>query len=268
MSDPSRLFDDAATGVFERTLLRSATLDREPEDGASRALAALGIASAAAGVGGAATSATAPTAKVIGASITTKITATIVATGAIVSTVAALAATDARETKPPAGANAATTSVSHAPHVATEPAEPAPEIHSVSVADLPPAPASVGSATVAPSMIGRAPHRATSANEPASRARPSIADEIAEIDAARAAIANGDVARGGRALDAYDARFKNGTLALEAKLARIELHLARSEQAQARALCERFLIEHPHTAYEKRVLALRERARSPRTIPQ
>jgi len=274
MSDPARLFDDTATDMFERTLLRSAALDREPEDGATRALAALGLATAA--VGAAGTSATVHTAKVAGASITTKIGALVLATGALVGGIAAIAASEASDTKTPAGTSMAVAAPSFrassgALSATLAAPAPVPEVQTVSVAELPPAPPSSAGSTLAPSVVGRPPQLAalrSATTEPASRARPSIADEIAAIDEARAAMAAGDTARAGRALDAYDARFGHGALFLEAKLARIELHLARAEHAQARALCERFLVEHPQTAYDKRVLALLERARSTRAIPQ
>src|SRR5262249_46969808 len=43
MSEPSRLRESSSSRAFERALLQSASLDREPEDGAARAIAALGI---------------------------------------------------------------------------------------------------------------------------------------------------------------------------------------------------------------------------------
>ena len=88
------------------------------------------------------------------------------------------------------------------------------------------------------------------------------------IDEARQAMTAGDVTRADRALDAYDTRFGHGTLVLEAKLARIELHIARSEKEKARELCERFLREHPQTAYDRRVRALLRRTQTEPTIAQ
>ena len=88
------------------------------------------------------------------------------------------------------------------------------------------------------------------------------------IDEARQATSAGDAARAERVLDAYDARFGHGTLVLEAKLARIELHIARSDREKARELCDRFLSEHPQTAYDRRVRALLRRTRAAATIGQ
>ena len=88
------------------------------------------------------------------------------------------------------------------------------------------------------------------------------------IDEARLAMSAGEVTRAERALDAYDARFGHGTLVLEAKLARIELHIARSEREKARELCDRFLREHPQTAYDRRVRALLRHTQAEPTIVQ
>ncbi len=90
------------------------------------------------------------------------------------------------------------------------------------------------------------------------------------IDEARHAMTAGEMTRAERALDAYDRRFANanGMLVLEAKLARIELHIVRSEREKARELCERFLREHPETAYDRRVRALLRRTQAEPTIVQ
>ena len=88
----------------------------------------------------------------------------------------------------------------------------------------------------------------------------TVAEELALIDQARTAIAGGDGAGAEKALDTYEARFPNGSLVLEAKLARIEMLVARGARAGALALGERFLREHPRTPYERRVQVLMRRA--------
>ena len=77
---------------------------------------------------------------------------------------------------------------------------------------------------------------------------------------ALAEVTGGDGAGAAKALDTYEARFPNGSLVLEAKLARIEMLVARGDRAGALDLGERFLREHPRTPYERRVQVLMRRA--------
>ena len=256
MSDPSRLCDDATTDTFERALLRSGVDDREPEDGAARALAALGLTTAAAGVASVGASASGHGAAA-GTSIAVKLAALVLVTSGIVGAIAALAAHD---DETPSTATRPTV-LTEAEPVSSPPIETPPEPVAVSVADLPSA------AATPPVVIGTSQKRASASSVQVSSKR-SVSAEIALIDEARAATRTGETERAARMLDAYDARFAHGTLFLEAKLARIELHLARSEHDEAGALCERFLSEHPQSAYDRRVRALLQRARSERTIVQ
>ncbi len=257
MSDPSRLCDDATTDTFERALLRSGVDDREPEDGAARALAALGLATAAAGVASVGASASGQGAAA-GTSIAVKLAAIVLVTSGIVGAIAAFAA---RDDETPSSTAASPTVLTEAEPVSPPPVETPPAPEAVSVADLPSA------AATPPVVSGTSQKRASAPSVQASPKR-SVGAEIALIDEARAATRTGEMERAARMLDAYDARFAHGTLFLEAKLARIELHLARSEHDEAGALCERFLSEHPQSAYDRRVRALLQRARSERTIVQ
>lgn len=262
MSEPSKLCDDVATDTFERTLLRSAELDREPGDGAARALAALGLTVPSASEGGiepgnALPAAGGTPAVAAGASIAAKVGGiALLAAGAIAGIVLATSPGEvARAPRAVSSAAVAEPARSETPPAPEE--ETAPPV--VAIADLPPAPAAPVR-VLRPVAIAPAP-AATSAPR-------GVSEEIALIDRARAALSAGNTAHAERELAAYDTRFADGELVLEAKLARIELHLARAEHAQARELCERFLREHPRTAYERRVRALLRRADPERTNPQ
>ncbi len=267
MSDPSRLRDDATTDGFELALLRSARVDREPDDGVARALATLGLAA----TGGAVALAGSSTVSSSGATSSAGGGAGVAgaAGGALAANVsgvvllAALAITGAvlgfsPSSDPPDVAGArpslaaegpATSSVSAPAPVAMPEGEAAVVVH---VTDLP---------SAVPERASVAPARGTSPRAPSvASPRATVADELALIDQARAAIASGDGAGAEKALDSYEVRFPNGSLVLEAKLARIEMLVARGDDAGALDLGERFLREHPRTPYERRVQVLMRRA--------
>lgn len=107
------------------------------------------------------------------------------------------------------------------------------------------------SAPVAPSPAEDAP-----AHDEASA--PSIADEIARLDAARARLAAKDSARALTELDAYARRYPHGTLLPEAARLRVEAVLAQGDRARAEALARDFLRaypESPHAPALRSVLA-------------
>ncbi|AKV02364.1 hypothetical protein AKJ09_09027 [Labilithrix luteola] len=262
MSDPQRLHEDEGMPDFDRALLRSARLDREPEDGAARALAALGIGAggtvAAIAGEGTATPSAANGASVLGASAVTKGAAGLaLLSGIVIALRMALApAAPAPSSVGPATAPApSVVSSSESPEV-VESAPRAPVAEpTISVTDLPSANAALPRAGARPMVPSVAKV------EPKSDAKPpSVAEEIALIDRARASLAAGDPSTAEHALDDHDARFANGTLALESKVARIELLVARGDSNAARTLAERFLVEHPRSAYDHRVRGLIRRS--------
>ncbi|MBX3210959.1 MAG: outer membrane protein assembly factor BamD [Labilithrix sp.] len=283
MSDPSRLRDDIGTDGFELALLRSAAIDREPDDGAARALAVLGVA-ATAGAVGLASSSTAQTAGATSSAATVAGSAAGGAAAAKVFGVVLLSAVaitgavlgfDASRGPTSAGGWGAgpTSSPSSAPVVAAARSSVGGEELRPSV-DSAPAPSAIpegeGAVVGVADLPSVAPDRATVPSSRGTSPReisPSaaVSEELALIDQARAAIARGDGAGAEESLDRYEGRFPNGSLVLEAKLARIELLLARSDSAGALDLGERFLREHPRTPYERRVRVLVRRARSDAT---
>ncbi len=259
MSEPSRLCDDAGTDAFARTLLKAASIDREPDDGAARALVALGLVGAAAAldVGRSATGAAGKASSAATASVGAKLgVLALLAAGGIAAAIASSSPPKTSLIGPSAAGGAPATAV---PSIAASDVLPAsPQEAAIPVDELPPA-AALSTAS-APAHAPRSGRRPVDARPSVVASRGGVGDEIALIDRARAAIADGDTANAAKELDTYDERFGDGSLVLEAMLARIELHLARSEDARARELCERFLRDHPNTAYDRRVRALLRRA--------
>jgi hypothetical protein len=89
-------------------------------------------------------------------------------------------------------------------------------------------------------------------------APPPLADEIAQLEVALAAVRHHDPQSALAALDAYDAKFPAGRLAPEALAARVEATLAAGDRAHARELAAHFLDAHPTSPLARRVRALVE----------
>jgi hypothetical protein len=89
---------------------------------------------------------------------------------------------------------------------------------------------------------------------------PSAADrlgaEAARIDAARRALARGDLRGAARELDAYQEQRSVGVLDREALLLRIQLLVRRGEHARAVIMAKSYLSTYPSDAHAKRLRAL------------
>jgi len=90
-------------------------------------------------------------------------------------------------------------------------------------------------------------------DDPASQ--PSLAEEVAALEGARASLATRDPVAALRSLDRYRARFVHGRLASEEVVLRIRALLARDDRAGAVATEREFLAAHPDSPY---LLQLRE----------
>jgi len=88
---------------------------------------------------------------------------------------------------------------------------------------------------------------------PASGSPASLGDEVAALQAARAALANQDSNGALGALDRYKARFPSGRLAPEAKVLRIEALVRRGDRSQASALANQFESSSPESPYAERI---------------
>jgi hypothetical protein len=91
---------------------------------------------------------------------------------------------------------------------------------------------------------------------------PSVADnmgrEAARIDAARRALARGELAQASRELDLYQQERSLGVLDREALLLRIQLLVQRGEHERAVLLARSYLSAHPNDAHTARLRALVE----------
>lgn len=97
--------------------------------------------------------------------------------------------------------------------------------------------------------------RSTRAAGPASD-KSTLADELALVDLARAALARKEPAQTLRLLDEYTRRFSPRRLDAEATVLRIEALSAASDRATASRLGQAFLSKHPQGPYARRVRSL------------
>jgi hypothetical protein len=118
-----------------------------------------------------------------------------------------------------------------------------------------PAPAPIAEATPPPSATTAIP--STEASRP--RAPASYLDEqLALLGKARAALDANDAPGAVRALDAYGARFPQGSLGEEAELLRVRATAQAGDGAGARRLAQAFLTRHPTSPYAARARSFAE----------
>jgi hypothetical protein len=290
MSDP-RLLREGTSRGFDRALLESAREDRAPEGGEDLALAALGLgAVAVTGVAALATQgASAPPAamtvskiasaallKWLGISVAVTVAVSAPVAYVVVSraerpTVEALAenaaASQARAPGPPSSSSsprgAAAASKDLDEPAADDGTDDAGESPALAPSTLPAAPA----APAAPA-VPAAPAASASANAAAhapapARSASSLSPELAVLDRARHALAAHDAAGARAALDEYERRFPRGSLREEADLASIETLVLSGDVPGTRAAANRFLADHPDSAYAGRVRGILKRASNP-----
>ena len=82
---------------------------------------------------------------------------------------------------------------------------------------------------------------------------PSLAEEVASLDAARSALSSGDGPGALRALDVFQETFPRARLGTEAHVMRIEALAACGRSSDARAAAETFLASHPDSPFAPRV---------------
>jgi hypothetical protein len=130
-----------------------------------------------------------------------------------------------------------------------EPAGSAPAASSEREAPTPSATADVPreEPSAAPSAEGVALPKAAMA---------SLAEEMAALDAAHAALAAGDAPRALRAAEEYDRRFPEGMLAPDVMVVRIEALVRVGDRAGAERLGWAFIGAHPTSTHAARVRAL------------
>src|SRR5262249_36587849 len=102
-----------------------------------------------------------------------------------------------------------------------------------------------------------AKHRDASVR-PAGPEQPAAADlaaEVAALDEARSALNSGDADKALASLEAHRTTFSHGSLGPEAMVVRIEALLSQGKRAEARALAQGFLAQHPDSPSQERVRA-------------
>ncbi len=243
---------------FAEALLRSAEHDGPTPRDRARVAASLGLAGA--------TTVTASAAK---ASSTAPAAAKASLLGGMVKWwlgglgVAFLVGTFAGAPEPHAAAPAPSSSVDIPVAISAVPAaKPAPAMSSpvVVVAPVPSASARPTPPALSPSSSDAAPS-VPKAPTAAPSSGPSLADELAALDAARKAIEAGDADAAEKALSRYRTTMGEGRLASEAELLAIESAAARADHAQTIALGSAFLARHPSSPHRARVTTLITRAR-------
>jgi hypothetical protein len=268
-------------------LLRAADDDAPSPRSRAAIAAAIGLSAGAAGVGAGSAHAASSAAKTtlagkLGATVTVKIAAVVIAVGATVG-VHHVVTKPASEPPPPAPARIAEPAHAAVPTRAAAPAnvvvvEPAPVRATVEAPAMPAptpiavavpaAPPPVAHTPVAHTPVAHAPvaHAATRAPDPAPSPEPapaaetppappapSLADEVALLGSAVAQLHRHDAGAALAILDDYDQRFPAGKLAPEATVARVEATFEVGDAAHARALAARFLAEHAQSPLAPRV---------------
>jgi len=109
------------------------------------------------------------------------------------------------------------------------------------VSDPAPAPAAPDTQAVAPAA--------------ASRAATLLTEELGALDHARLSLANGDARRALEELEAYDRRYPQGRLQIEAEVLRIDALAKVGRKDVARQRAEAFLRHHPNSVLATRVRA-------------
>jgi TolA-binding protein len=247
MSDPERLLAGAAND-FEKELLGSWKHEGPSEDAQARVLAMVGV-----GLGGAVGTAggTAKMGTVASGSIAPKAaaagTAALVkwlALGAVVTAVGGVAVHYRHRATLP------TTVVASAP----APAPTTPEVAPVTQ----PAPTADQALSLADSPLHQEPARAARSPrhvEPSDR-ETSLGDQVAALDRARRAMADGNAATALADVAEYQAKYPHGALAEEAEVLRVEALVAQGDRAGASRAGARFLAAHPASPHAAHVRAL------------
>jgi TolA-binding protein len=231
MQEPVRLIDDT-DNELEAKLLRAARSYRASRSTRFGTLAALGIA------GSTATLAKSSAAAATLWSIKGWVAAGVVASGAVVG-VATLAISDPEPTSSPAEVQVAVQ-----PPPKTQPALPRAPSPASESAPAEPEPAKA-------SGPRHAPPRPSGVKSTPSRS--SLADELAALDAARAALQAGDAPSALRHLNDHAREFPRGRLQLEAEVLRIEALARTGNRAASASRARRFLERHPNSVLAPRL---------------
>jgi TolA-binding protein len=243
MSEPRRLLEEGGDDLAV-SLLRSARHDAPSPRARKETLAALGLGAGAAVTAAAATSTAASAATAAKSGATAALLKWIgvgVVGGLVTVTTVAVVQSPPPEPAPAVLAPTGTRAIASP----ARSAEPRP-------VEVTPAPSAEPVASAAPEA--QKPARPpVSADKPEASAKPTLADEVASLDAARSALASGNASAALRALDDHDRRFPGGALGPEGTVLRIEALAQRGDRGSAAALARAFLAAHPRSPHAARI---------------
>ena len=233
MNDPIRLLASPETTDLERQLLASWNDERPTTSARDKTFALLGVTSGAVAAGGIVSASVAPKALAAGWLASAKwIVVSVVTLGAL-------------------GAG-----VAIALHKSADAPQPSAPIAQTLVA--PPITHASAPQPVAQPTTNASPVQARGAPLKAAPVAPaaSLADQVAALDRARAALEAGD-ARGARKLaDAYESEYPSGAFTQEADVVRIEALVSEGSHDAADRAAKRFLAAYPKSPHVARVRAL------------
>jgi hypothetical protein len=233
MNDPTRLLASADSTDLEKKLLSSWD-ERPPHDARAKTLAMLGVAGATT-IAGAATA---------GASIAPKAAAAGWLAMAKWTAVAVIAV----------GATAAGVGIATRHH--DENATPAVTV----TATVQAPPVVTATATAEEPKTIELPtetaHRVPQTTHAAPPASSTLAEQVAALDRARAALDGHDGAKARKLVDAYEAEYPGGAFTQEAEVVRIEALSRDGNRAEAERAGKRFLATYPKSPHAPRVRTL------------
>jgi hypothetical protein len=240
VTDPQRLIQEASE--FERQLLLAARRDALPNERRSAILGVLGVVVP----WPFAVNDPSPAAATLGKGLFAKLSAGVLAAMGVAAGVHFYQPSSGTQVTAPAAVPVAQSEAPARPAV-----EPKQELGSTKPESLPLA-TPERDETKAEAPTGRA------SGEQRSNARQtdSIARELEQVEAARAALRAGSPSRSLHLLNEYAQRFPRGSLRTEATVLRIEALSASGDTAAASRLGNKFLAQSPNGPYARRIRSL------------
>jgi len=250
MSDPKRLLLSDQASDFERSLLKSWEAEAPSDNARAKTLAILGLGT------GAAIAATATTATAATAGVASTAPAATAAAGSIAPK--AIGGVLLLKWWGIGAVTVGAASVGVGAYVATH-HEPAPVVLATqnTVQNRPVSTPAPTHNEVAPPPVTQEkiapPHPTAHASKATST---TLADEVADLDRARAAQSAGDNTRAIAIVDEYEAHHPKGALVQEAEVVRIQALLARGDRAAAQRTADKFFAAYPSSPHAARVRSL------------
>jgi hypothetical protein len=253
MSDPQRLLDEG--GELEVAVLRAARDDVAPPHLQRRVHAALGLGAGIVAAGTVATTATAAATPAAKGAVTVAWIGAAKWIGVGIVAAAATAGTAVYVRTRPAETASQPAAVASAAHTATAAVHAPAAGAEIPVAAAPAPSASTPNPASAPAPT---PTSISGSTSPPAATASDLTDELASLDAARAALDAGDTALALQQIDRHDRDFARGQLAPEALALRIEVYAKRGDRPKVEELAGAFLARYPNHTQARRVRSILE----------